>query len=444
MGRRADAVVINLGAALWHPDATIFAGRATGGSRGEGNKMSDTPGWTQPGGEDPLGHPPGGQPGGQPAQPPSYPGWSPQQPPPAWGAQQGPGWAAPPPPAAKPGVVPLRPLSVGELLDGAITSMRENPRTMLGLSALVAVISQVFEVGLTWVLARDVTAIEELTVQPGVDEIASMLAGTVTAGLLALLVTFVATTVLTGILTVVVSRAVLGERLTAGEAWRQARPQLLRLFGLTLLVGLIIGAPFVIGALPGGLLAATGGSTGASIGLVILGTFIAIPLAVWLWVRLALATPALMLETTAVPPGVTPRRASVVGAIRRSAGLVTRAWWRTFGILLLVLLITWLVQQVVAVPTLLLAAFTGAFGSETEAPGFFMLFLTGLGGFVGLTITMPFSAAVTVLLYVDRRIRREGLDIELARAAGVTIPGRTTPAPGFADGSPGSPHPPQG
>ena len=49
------------------------------------------------------------------------------------------GWA--PPPVVKPGVIPLRPLGVGEILDGAVTTIRRNPAPMLGLSAIVAVIT---------------------------------------------------------------------------------------------------------------------------------------------------------------------------------------------------------------------------------------------------------------------------------------------------------------
>ena len=61
----------------------------------------------------------------------------------------------PPPPPPKPGIIPLRPLGVGEILDGAISSIRAQPRLMLGLSAVVAVITQVLIVPLTWLLLRD-------------------------------------------------------------------------------------------------------------------------------------------------------------------------------------------------------------------------------------------------------------------------------------------------
>jgi hypothetical protein len=58
-----------------------------------------------------------------------------------------------------------------------------------------------------------------------------------------------------------------------------------------------------------------------------------------------------------------------------------------------------------------------------------VLSLSALGGIVSTTITAPFLAAAVALLYIDRRIRREALDVELARAAGVTIPGRTDQSP---------------
>ena len=48
------------------------------------------------------------------------------------------------------------------------------------------------------------------------------------------------------------------------------------------------------------------------------------------------------------------------------------------------------------------------------------LIITGVGTILGAAITWPFTAVATALIYVDRRIRREGLDIELARAAGFT------------------------
>ncbi|CAM5691684.1 Membrane-anchored glycerophosphoryl diester phosphodiesterase (GDPDase) OS=Streptomyces violarus OX=67380 GN=FHS41_004042 PE=4 SV=1 [Streptomyces violarus] len=58
-----------------------------------------------------------------------------------WGSA----WGGPPP-AAKPGVIPLRPLGVGEILDGAVSTMRTYWRTVLGISLTVAVVTEIIVV----------------------------------------------------------------------------------------------------------------------------------------------------------------------------------------------------------------------------------------------------------------------------------------------------------
>ena len=106
--------------------------------------MTEPPSWSAPGGED-AGATPGP---GLPPPPPSPPGQPPlpQYGAPQYGAPQygypaaypG-GFAAPYAMAApKPGIIPLRPLTVGEILDGAFSTIRRHPRATLGLSAAVA------------------------------------------------------------------------------------------------------------------------------------------------------------------------------------------------------------------------------------------------------------------------------------------------------------------
>ncbi len=68
-------------------------------------------------------------------------GYGPQ---PGYGAG---GWSAPF--AEKPGVIPLRPLAVGEILDGVFTTIRQNPKTLLGLSFVIVLVGQLGVLGLT-------------------------------------------------------------------------------------------------------------------------------------------------------------------------------------------------------------------------------------------------------------------------------------------------------
>ena len=50
------------------------------------------------------------------------------------------------------------------------------------------------------------------------------------------------------------------------------------------------------------------------------------------------------------------------------------------------------------------------------------LLLASAGQIIASTIAIPFVALVTVIVYLDQRMRHEGMDIELARAAGVQPP----------------------
>ena len=75
-------------------------------------------------------------------------------PPPGWSAPSQPsapapyGQAGPPPPrpqamgaAHKPGAIPLRPLSIGDMYDAAFKIIRFNPRATVGSAVLVAAIA---------------------------------------------------------------------------------------------------------------------------------------------------------------------------------------------------------------------------------------------------------------------------------------------------------------
>ena len=106
------------------------AGPAAGNAPGPGSFGQTTgPGGQQPYGQQPYGQQPYGQApyGGPPGQYgqarygglPQYRGQA---------------------PAPKPGIIPLRPIGVSEMLDGAFTAIRRNPRATLGLGAVIMTI----------------------------------------------------------------------------------------------------------------------------------------------------------------------------------------------------------------------------------------------------------------------------------------------------------------
>ncbi|MFC9425246.1 hypothetical protein [Streptomyces sp. NPDC056987] len=393
--------------------------------------MNDTPGWASPGsapsdGQDTTvprpaapaddtgstskwstAQPPAGQ-----WSPPSAPDPGPAAPGPTrgWGGPPpggGPGWGRPP--AAKPGVIPLRPLSVGEILDGAVSTLRAHWRTVLSVSLAVSVVSQIGDILLRrYLLPEPVVLDPNATPSELLSQTTESAQSQLAADIPSLAIMVICTLFTTAILTVVISRSVLGRPVTLADAWQEARPRLPKLLGFTLLLPLMSALVLVVGMLPGLLIGSTAGAA-----LSLLGAMAAFVVVIWLMVRFSLTSPALMLE-----------RRGIIPSMRRSAKLVSGAWWRTFGILALTLLLSFLLSLVIAIPF----AIIGTAVDGDGLTGWPFLIVTGIGAVIASTITYPISAGVTVLLYVDQRIRREALDLELARAAGV--PGYGTQQPG--------------
>ena len=368
----------------------------------------------------PYGQPP--PPYGQP--PPSY-----GQPPPSYG-QPPPSYGQPPPPpygqappygrpggwqwAPNPGGIPLRPLGVSEILGGTFTSIRNNPVATLGLSSILLTIYGVLATALLYFGLRDLAGTITLpaagqTLTPAqLDHLLGQIFG-VLVPLLAVtyVLAFIIEIILTGLLTAVIGRGVLGRKVGIGEAFRVALPRVPAVLGTTLLTGLIVAGPWVIVA---GLVVALSAAHSApgAIAAGVFGGIAAICLSAWFWVMVSLATPSVVLE-----------RQGPARAIGRSWRLASGKFWRLLGIFLLAGLIVAGVSLALQVPfSLAEDAAGGAFNflhvaGHSSVPA---LIISAVGSIVVGTITRPIFAGVTVLLYLDTRMRKEGLDLALQNA----------------------------
>jgi hypothetical protein len=82
-------------------------------------------------------------------------------------------------------------------------------------------------------------------------------------------------------------------------------------------------------------------------------------------------------------------------------------------------LITTVISWIIGLPFNALSMATSGFGTDPAAVlSTGSVVVLAIGAIVASTITLPFKSAVNVLVYVDRRMRTEGMDIELQRAAG--------------------------
>ncbi|MFI1579913.1 hypothetical protein [Embleya sp. NPDC020630] len=336
----------------------------------------------------------------------SDPRWGGTQP--LWGAP--PGWNGPYVQAAKPGVIPLRPLSVGEILDGAFAAMRTHWKVMIGIAVVIALLTQCLEVPATWLLNREFSP-EDLSDDPTGEELWRYLRDTSALVIVPIVISTLGQIAATGMLTVVVSRAVIAKSMSAAQAWKAVRPLLPRLLGVTFATWLVPVGTMLVAMLPGLALLAVG-ADGLGALLLLPGLIGGVVAAIYLYVCLTLAGPVLMLE-----------KQTVRKALERSRKLVTGSWWRVCGILLLIWLIMAIVGGIIQTPFLLVSdgftAITASKASDIPDPTFVDLLITGIGAVIASALLYPFAAGATALLYIDQRIRREALDLELARAAGV-------------------------
>ncbi|TGY76208.1 glycerophosphoryl diester phosphodiesterase membrane domain-containing protein, partial [Cellulomonas shaoxiangyii] len=347
---------------------------------------------------------------GAPASPAGWggPGTAPGAP---WGqpgapAGRGPGGPVPAwrPAALQPGIVPLRPLGLGEILDGSVRAVRANPAVMFGLAALVVTVAvalqtlvQLYLAGLVAAAIGDALVGADVTGTDvgAISELFSVsLAQSATQPLL-----LPATSVLTGLLIVSVSRSVLGRHVALREVLRSPRVWWVLGFAvLVLLVELVVVAAWVGLSL----LLFAQEQEAAALVVLLLGGLLVLVAFVWVTVRTLLVPPALMLEGK-------PFWATVARAWRLTRG----SFWRLLGTYLLATILVAVVTYLFLVPASLLAGvLVGTTGSTAVT-----VVVTAVATIVGLTISTSFLAAVVALLYVDVRMRREGLDLELARAA---------------------------
>jgi len=116
-----------------------------------------------------------------------------------------------------------------------------------------------------------------------------------------------------------------------------------------------------------------------------------------------LAVMALFVVTA---PAIGAEDLGPVAALRRSARLTRRAFWRVLGIALLSIVVEEMFVTAVAILPTLVSAWLG-----TDGIGWVLSVAVNL---LTTMVTLPIVAGITVSLYLDLRVRTEGLDLELA------------------------------
>ena len=280
----------------------------------------------------------------------------------------------------------LRPLGIGEILDVGIKITVRHWWTLARAVLIVVVPLQVLAALVDVSAAGGVVTTGGETGSIDEDELWQFGAAVVVAVLLTLL----GQTIATGACFKAVADAYLGRT----PSWRSSLAETFRRLHSIIWVSVLV---YVLGGL-------------ALLALIIPG--------IWLFIAWTVAVPALLTED------VKGRR-----ALGRSFRLVRGFWWRTFAIVILGSILGSILEVAIA----------GAFGlvtfsSDSDAVAIVSSLLASI---VAAALTTPFIAAVTIVLYIDLRVRKEGFDLALLAArfgepggpVDVPLPPPVLPAP---------------
>jgi hypothetical protein len=317
-------------------------------------------------------------------------------------------------------VIPLRPLSITEMLDGAFTAMKWNPKTILGASAAVAIVVNVMTAVAQYLIVRSAQPMVTNSASGAVSFNGHTVVLVVALVFLTAGVTVLGHTILTGLLTVTVGQAVLGRKETLDSAWRATRGKFWRLLGMLFLLGLFLvgGWAVAMGVVVGAAVAIAAGAhlTGVGVLVGVVGGGAVTVFAVITYVRWSVAVPVIMLESS-----------GPLASLGRSWRLVRRSSWRVWWALVLAELIIGIAGGIIKIPFSVAGGGVGGVGtfaltsqSHASALG---LALAAVGGILASTLTAPLLAGIIVLLYTDLLMRREGFDIKLQAAAASGGPG---------------------
>jgi hypothetical protein len=275
------------------------------------------------------------------------------------------GFGAPPPPpppsAGGGGAIPQR--GVGDLLSVAFEVYKANAAKLITIVAVVVVPLSFVSHFLTGVVLKPHVTTSNITIA-GQTVVTSTVStrsfGTfVLAGLVAAAIAVIISATLQAALTRGAALATVGDPIDVEASYRYGFSRFGSVFWISLLVGLVVAIGFLLFIIPG----------------------------VIFLTMLAVAIPALIVEN---------RRGT--DAMSRSWNLVKGHFWHVLGTIVVAFLITAIVGAII-----------GLLGDSNW-------FLQWIFGSIAQIITAPFTALVSILLYIDLRARTEGLTADRLRA----------------------------
>lgn len=379
---------------------------------------SGQPAYPGPSGQ-PAFAPPGAGPAGVAAPQPAYaaPDTPGNSAPTASGYSQASTWSW----APKPGIIPLRPLTLTDLFSGSFSALRKNPSVLFGFTIIVMTVVALLSLAGTMLPLFSFTSLMSNDLDPQASskallDSAYLSVVSTIVGYIALLAgSFLAGTVLDGVLSVAVSQLVIGKKITFKQSWALVKPRLWSMLGASFLSMLAVGSPLLVLVILFFMSLYSGPGSDAFFSLFGLLLALSVPV--------VLASYVISIRFLYAPVCAVLEEKGPIEAVKRSWALTSGAFWVTLGRVILINVVVGFIAGLIVQVIGIIAAivmFTILGDPSDPSNVWSTIILYGVISalqMLAYSLVVPILAAYQTLMYVDEKIRKENFAPLLAHAS---------------------------
>ena len=378
---------------------------------------SGQPAYPGPSGQ-PAFAPPGAGPAGVAAPQPAYaaPDTPGNSAPTASGYSQASTWSW----APKPGIIPLRPLTLTDLFSGSFSALRKNPSVLFGFTIIVMTVVALLSLAGTMLPLFSFTSLmgdlDPQASSKALLDSAYMSVVSTIVGYIALLAgSFLAGTVLDGVLSVAVSQLVIGKKITFKQSWALVKPRLWSMLGAAFLSMLAVGSPLLVLVIL--FFMSLYSWPGSDAFFSLFGLLLALALPV------VLVSYVISIRFLYAPICAVLEEKGPIEAVKRSWALTSGSFWVTLGRVILINVVVGFIAGLIVQVIGIIAAivmFTILGDPSDPSNVWSTIILYGVISalqMLAYSLVVPILAAYQTLMYVDEKIRKENFAPLLAHAS---------------------------
>ena len=323
--------------------------------------------------------------------------------------------------APKPGIIPLRPLTLTDLFSGSFSALRKNPSVLFGFTIIVMTVVALLSLAGTMLPLFSFTSLMSNDLDPQASskallDSAYLSVVSTIVGYIALLAgSFLAGTVLDGVLSVAVSQLVIGKKITFKQSWALVKPRLWSMLGASFLSMLAVGSPLLVLVILFFMSLYSGPGSDAFFSLFGLLLALSVPV--------VLASYVISIRFLYAPVCAVLEEKGPIEGVKRSWALTSGSFWVTLGRVILINVVVGFIAGLIVQVIGIIAAivmFTILGDPSDPSNVWSTIILYGVISalqMLAYSLVVPILAAYQTLMYVDEKIRKENFAPLLAHAS---------------------------